>query len=303
MSDAKIRITEFCDPNCPWGFSSEPHRLRLRWIFGDQIEWRLHMVVLSDSPQDYLDRGFTPDKQAASLSRVAALHGMPIDTSLRERMTASEPACRAVVAAALFAPQTGRRLMRAIQHRNFGEAALIDEPEVIAAAARDAGLDPGELAEWMERRETKERLASDSAIARDPALAAIALHHKLARHGDGWRYTCPSYRVTRLSDGATLEAPGFQPPETYDVNIANLSPELERRPHPEQVEDALRWAGEPLATQEVAFICGIGREEARERLAAASDVVERPVGTDSYWSLASEDDLRVQRDLVKQSYL
>jgi predicted DsbA family dithiol-disulfide isomerase len=285
MSEAKIRITEFSDPYCPWAFSSEPHRLRLRWTYGDQIEWRLHMVVLSDSPQDYLDKGFTPEKLAPSMRQIAEDHGMPIDPSMRERMCATEPACRAVVAAELFAPEIGRALMRALQHRNFG-GELIDEPEVIAAAARDAGLDPDELVEWMERPETRERLASDRAIARDPAPAAVALHHKLAPHGDGYRYTCPSYRVTRLSDGMTLDSPGFQPPETYDVNIANLEPGLERRPPAETVEEALRWAGEPLATQEVAFICGLRREQARERLSEAEGVVEHPVGTDSYWSLA-----------------
>lgn len=286
MSEAKIRITEFSDPYCPWAFSSEPHRLRLRWIYGDQIEWRLHMVVLSDSPQDYLDKGFTPDKLIESLSSIAAAHGMPIDTSSpRERMCATEPACRAIVAAELFAPQVGRRLMRALQFQNFGKAALIDEPEVIAEAAREAGLDPDELAEWMERPETHEQLTADRAIARDPAPAAVALHHKLAPYGDGYRYTCPSYRVTRLADGMTFDSPGFQPPETYDVNIANLMPELERRPPAETVEEVLRWAGEPLATQEVAFICGISRDAARESLEAAAGVTEHPVGTDSYWSL------------------
>lgn len=286
MSDAKIRITEFSDPYCPWAFSSEPHRLRLRWIYGEQIEWRLHMVVLSDSPQDYLDKGYEPENLGESLAAIAADHGMPIDASPRERMCATEPACRAIVAAELFAPQIGRRFMRAIQQLNFGHGALIDEPAVIAEAAREAGLDPAELADWMERPETRERLTADRAIARDPAPAAVALHHKLAEHGDGYRYTCPSYRVTRLSDGLTFDSPGFQPHETYDVNIANLAPGLERRQQPEQVEEALRWAGEPLASQEIAFICGLGRDQARERLSAASRVAEHPVGTDWYWSLS-----------------
>lgn len=285
MSQAKIRITEFSDPYCPWAYSSEPHRLRLRWIYGDQIEWRLHMVVLSDSPQDYLDKGLTPDKLSQSYERIAAAHGMPFDTGQRERMCATEPGCRAVVAAELFAPEVDRRFMRALQRRGFCQGDLIDEPEVIAEAAREAGIDPVELADWMERPETRERLAADRAIARDPAPAAVALHHKLAEHGDGYRYTCPSYRVTRLADGLTFDSPGFQPHETYDVNIANLEPALERRPHPEDVTEVLRWAGEPLATQEVAFICAISRDEARERLSAAAGVTERPAGTDSYWSL------------------
>lgn len=285
MTEAKIRITEFSDPYCPWAFSSEPYRLRLRWLFGEQIEWRLHLVVLSDSPQDYLDKDVTPDRLAEGYAAIAASHGMPFDTSQRERMCATEPGCRAVVAAELFAPEIGRRFMRALQRQGFAGGELIDEPETLATAAREARIDPIDLADWMQLPETYERLVDDRAVARDPAPASIALSHKLAEYGDGFRYTCPSYRITRLSNGTTIESPGFQPHESYDVVIANLEPELERRPHPENVEEALRWAGEPLATQEVAFICDISRDEARERLSAAGGVAEQPAGTDSYWSI------------------
>jgi len=40
-------------------------RARLRWLYGAHIDFNARMVVLSESPQDYLDKGFTPDKQAA----------------------------------------------------------------------------------------------------------------------------------------------------------------------------------------------------------------------------------------------
>src|SRR3982750_2100882 len=105
---ADVCITEYTDPGCPWAFSAEPFRRRLNWLYGERVEWRAVMVGLADDPSHYVDMGFTPDKQAASLKRIARDHGMPIDTALRPRMAATMPACRAVVAARLHAPERER---------------------------------------------------------------------------------------------------------------------------------------------------------------------------------------------------
>src|SRR5204863_1724434 len=101
---AALRVTEFTDPACPFAFSAEPARLRLRWLYGDQIDWQLRMVVLSESPDDYVERGFTPERQVAALEAIKSRYGMPIDTRRRPRMMATVRACRAVVAARLHAP-------------------------------------------------------------------------------------------------------------------------------------------------------------------------------------------------------
>jgi hypothetical protein len=87
----------------------------------------------------------------------------------------------------------------------------------------------------------------------------------------------------RASDGASLAAPGFQPAASYEVAIANLAPSLTRRPDPADVAEVLQWAGEPLATAEVAAVCGIDREDAREQLGRVAS--ERHVGFDGLWSL------------------
>jgi hypothetical protein len=79
-------------------------------------------------------------------------------------------------------------------------------------------------------------------------------------------------------------APGYQPIESYEVLLANLAPGLERREEPSGVAEVLAWAGTPLATAEVALLCGLDRDAAREALAEAG-AVERPAGADAYWSL------------------
>ena len=57
---ADVCITEYTDPGCPWAYSAEPVRRRLGWLYGDSLEWRVRMVGLDDSAEEYLDRGFTP---------------------------------------------------------------------------------------------------------------------------------------------------------------------------------------------------------------------------------------------------
>ena len=101
---ADVCITEFTDPGCPWAWSAEPFRRRLSWLYGDRLEWRVRVVGLSASPEDYLDKGFTPERQAQAFARISRDHGMPIDTAQRPRMAATLPACRAVVAARCTRP-------------------------------------------------------------------------------------------------------------------------------------------------------------------------------------------------------
>jgi predicted DsbA family dithiol-disulfide isomerase len=279
---ADVCITEYTDPGCPWAYSAEPFRRRLSWLYGDRLEWRVRMVGLAESPDDYVGRGFTPERQSHAFSTIAREHGMPIDTSVRPRMAATVPACRAVVAARLNAPDKMRRVLRRLRVRHFsGE--LLDAPETIAGAATDAGIDPAELEKWTATDEVEATLREDMVAARDPIAAARVLDAKLANWSGGRRYTCPSYEIVRVSDGVKIAVPGFQPFAVYDVVTANLVPGVDRREPPSSVEDVLAWTGTPLATKEVAVVCDIDFAQARERLGRVAD--ERHVGADGFWSL------------------
>jgi predicted DsbA family dithiol-disulfide isomerase len=282
MSDADVCITEFTDPGCPWAFSAEPFRLRLMWLYGDTITWKARMVGLSESVEDHKKKGFTTKRMSEAFARISHDHGMPIDTREKPRLSATLPACRAVVATRLNAPDKARPLLRNLRVRNFsGE--LLDEPETVTGAARDAGIDQADLGAWTAEEETETELRADMAAAREPMPAARVLDEKLANWSGGRRYTCPSYEVTRASDGVRISIPGFQPFPVYDTLLANLVPDLGRRKQPDGVAEVLRWAAAPLATKEVAVICDISAEEAREQLGRVAE--ERHVGFDGYWTL------------------
>ena len=203
----RATIIHFTDPGCPFAFSAEPVRLRLAWIYGEQIDWRDRMVGLAESPATYEDNGFTVERLSKSLTKLSSEHHMPMDTSLRPRMAATIPACRAVVAARLHAPGRDSALLRRLRVRTFsGE--LLDAPETIAAAALDAGIDPAELAAWGESTEVADALAEDMDLARHPRPAGLALDRKLAGWSGGRRYTCPSYEIAGPDRGRADRDPG-----------------------------------------------------------------------------------------------
>ncbi len=277
MAPGQVDVELFTDPACPFAFSAEPVRIALRWRYGSGLRWRLRMIVLT------LEEG-----EAAKLAQGAPglqrRYGMPIDPSPYPRPASSEPACRAIVAARLNAPATEERLLRRLRVRTMA-GGLLDDPNLLAAAAREAGLDPAALARWTEEPAVRAALTADVQAARSPSAAARALDHKLGGPRGQRRYTAPSYELRRADRAAAASVPGFNPIEAYETAIAGIAPELERRSEPESVPELLAWAGEPLATAEVVAV--MGQPEADVRAALARVATPTPAGAELYWSLPS----------------
>jgi hypothetical protein len=205
-----------------------------------------------------------------------------MDTTPRDRLAGTWPACRAVVAVRRHEPARERAMLRALRLEHFSGDGHLDETATLHAAARSAGIEPDALDAWMAEEETEQLFQEDLRMSRTPTPSALALNHKLADSEDGGRrYTCPSYELTRDETHAT--APGFQPTESYEVAIANLAPELTRRDAPQDVAEVLAWAGEPLATAEVAAVIGKDLDITRQELSHVAD--ETPIGPEGIWTL------------------
>jgi predicted DsbA family dithiol-disulfide isomerase len=283
---APVLIRHFTDPSCPFAFSAERQRLRLLWLYGDQIDWELHMVVLHEErPGD----DHAPEHTAATRREVQLRYGMPIDWRPVET-GASLPACRAVVATRLRAPDAEEAILRRLRVLNFS-AFDLDDPAVIYRAAGESLIEPGELRVWLERPDVEEALREDMAAARSPSPASRAQDYKLGGPPEERRYTCPSYELIRATDppadwptAGRVDLPGFRPVEAYEAAIANLAPELTRRPDPGSVEDVLAWAGMPIATAEVAAVCDRDIADVRTELSRVAQYL--PVGGDGYWTAA-----------------
>jgi predicted DsbA family dithiol-disulfide isomerase len=264
-----LDVQLFTDPACPFAFSAEPVRRRLRWHYGDGLRWRTTMIVLTREPGE-------AEKLAEGAPGLQRRHGMPIDPRPYARPASSEPACRAFVAARVHAPDRADALLRRLRVRVM-LGGLLDDPALIDGAAADAGLDPSALAEWAATDAVAAALEADAAAARDPLPAARALDHKLGGPRGARRYTAPSYVIGGLA------VPGFNPVEAYEVAVANAAPDLERRPRPGSAAELLAWAGEPLATAEVALVMARSIDDAREELRRTARF--EPAGADGYWTL------------------
>jgi predicted DsbA family dithiol-disulfide isomerase len=285
-ADAPVLIRHFTDPTCPFAFSAERQRLRLLWLYGDQIGWELHMVVLSEEPPAKL----TPEQVAEHHRRLQIEYGMPIDWRPLHHLPPSIHACRAVVATRLRWPDREAALLRRLRVLHFA-GHLLDDSDTLELAAEQAGLPVDELADWAAAPEVEEAMRADMRASRSPSPASLAQDYKLGGPPGERRYTCPSYELVRSvpsppdwSTAERVDLPGFRPVEAYETAIANIAPELVRRPDPEAVDEVLEWAGVPLGTAEVAAVCD--REIADVRAELARTARFEPVGGDGYWSLA-----------------
>ena len=252
-----MRIIHFTDPACPFAFSAEPVRWRLRWHY-TQLEWTTRMIVLTREKGEAA-------KLAEGAPTLQRRHGMPIDPRSYAREFSSEPACRAFVAVRERDPAAAERFLRRLRVRAM-VGGLLDDPQLIAAAAADAGV-----GDWSGGEQA---LEADAAAARAPSERALP--HKLGGPPGERRYTAPSYVI------GDFVIAGFNPFEVYDTAIRNLDPSLERRPAP-SVAELLEWAGEPLATAEVRAVVGGSEQAVRAQLARLARF--EPAGADGYWSL------------------
>ena len=279
-----VRIRHFTDPGCPFAFSAERQRLRLRWLYGEQLSWTTHLVVLSETTPEK----FTPERLANGRRMLYERYGMPIAWTPPPVPGATVQACRAVVAARLQSEDRCGPLLRRLRVLCFS-GLPIDDPDVIARAATEAGIDPAELERWIADPATEPALRADMRAARSPSPASRAQDYKLGGPAQERRYTCPSYELERTTPppadwptAGRVDLPGFRPVEAYEAAIANLAPELTRRPDPTDVAEVLAWAGMPLATAEVAAVCNRELPDVREALSRVATFA--PVGGDGYWS-------------------
>lgn len=251
------------------------------WHYAHGLDIRRRMIVLSEKSSSFGERGLSREMVAGNAARLRSSYGMPMVTEPPDRLAATIQACRAYVGAGIHEPARADLLLRCLRRRAFSEGEPLDDLDTIHAAAMDAGLAPETLDGWLDDEEVERSLREDMAATRAPLPEALALAHRLSKSNGGLRYSTASAVFQR--GGRRVVMPGFQPFAVYEVAVANVAPELERRPPPETVEEVLSWAQYPLATAEVAELRGIGLDQAREELQKAGAKLA-PAAGDGYWS-------------------
>jgi 2-hydroxychromene-2-carboxylate isomerase len=288
-----VRVTVYNDAGCPWGYSANPPFRVLEWRYGSQLDWRLVLIGLTEHAQQYVDRGYTPLRSAEGYARRFRRFGMPFAPAPRARVVGTGLACRAVVAARLRAPGSEWAVFRALQNAWFTTTLLLDEPDGIREALRGLpGIDADALIMSIDLPEVEEAYQRDRAEARSAAGSPAELQGKTATTDGPVRFTAPS--LVFEHGGRRLVAGGWQTIEAYDVLVANLIPDGERRGVPDDPVALLERFPDGLTTQEVAQLLTRGNE-APDRteaeavilgLVAAGLATRTPLGDDALWAAA-----------------
>jgi 2-hydroxychromene-2-carboxylate isomerase len=290
-----IQVTHFTDPGCPWAYSASPALAGLAWRYGDQLEWRLATIGLTEHAEQYLRRGYSPGRAARGYMTFRRRWGMPFATEPRARVCATSRACRAIVATRLRHPDREYAVFRALQFGWMTTPLVMDEEEDILRAIEGVpGIDAREIVSLLDDPDVDAAYEIDRADARTAEGSPTHFQGKAAQTDGLVRYTAPSLVFT-TADGRRLEAGGFQPIEAYDVIIANLDPTLDRRPAPEDPVEAIEAFPDGLVTAEVAAIMTSGND-APDIEAAETGLIEHvaegrvrrtTLGSSALWQPAS----------------
>jgi 2-hydroxychromene-2-carboxylate isomerase len=284
-------VTLFSDAGCPWAYSAVPALRVLDWRYGDQLEWRLVLIGLTERAEQYIERGYTPLKSARGYASRFRRYGMPFAPEPRARVVGTGRACRAVVAARSLAPGSEWPVFRALQFAWFTTTLLLDEDAAIRDAIVDVpGVDADAVIRALDREDVIEAYERDRAEARTAAGSPTEFQDKSAATDGPVRYTAPS--VIFEQGEKRLEAGGFQPVEAYDVVVANLDPTLGREAAPDMPGPLLERFPAGLTTQEVAACLAHGNDPpdraAAEamllKLVADGEARRTQLGDDALWS-------------------
>jgi len=246
-----IDVLHLTDPGCPWAWSASPAIAALRWRFGDGLRWRHAMIGLTERAEQYEQRGYTPLQSAIGYNKFRR-YGMPFAPHVKRRVSATAPACRTVVAARLHDPKLEWWTLRALQIAQFTTPGRLEERDTLLAALERFALPASEIVDAIDSAEVLETYEADRALARSAADTPAEVQNRTATTDGPVRYTAPSLVFER--DGQRMIAGGFQPLEVYDVLLAHLAPDLERRGAPESVAHMLAEIPEGVFTAEAAAI-------------------------------------------------
>ena len=289
-----VAVTHFTDPGCPWAYSARPALRTLEWRFGDQLEWELVVIGLTEDAKQYEDRGYTPERMVSSWPVYHERFGMPFGYQVKAGVSATSRACRAVMLANEQSHELGEAALSALQLMHFTTIEMLQDPAAIAAALSEVdGLDGDEIAARLDDADVLERYEAQRSRARQAAGGATEAQGKSADSDGSVRYTAPSLIFT-APDGSSLEAGGFQTIEAYDVILANLDPTLERRPRPESAAEVLGYFAKPLTTAEIAAVMAEPMMPPNtaavlaelQDLTADGKLLRDPLGDDALWHAA-----------------
>jgi predicted DsbA family dithiol-disulfide isomerase len=290
-SEVRVGVTHVTDPLCPWAYSFEPALRTLEARFGAQLEFRTVLIGLVESVEQSLGRGSSAQGRALSALRFRR-YGMPITPHIRERVIASGPACRLVIAAGQQSADLADAILRLLRLAWYTTDLLLDTDDALRDLCEHvSGLDVNQAMTDLHSQEVEAIYQQQRQEARTPAEIAITMG-RTANSDGAERHTAPTLIFT-TDDGRSSVVPGFQPYEAAEVALLNLEPRLVRRRVPSLERLLAEYPG-GLTSQEVARVAAdttspvdrLATETELTRLVADGKALRLPLGDDALWRLA-----------------
>ncbi len=264
MQPDRVDVVEFTDPLCSVAWGAEPIFRLFRWRYGHVCNWRTVMGGLAGD----LSIG-TPEwtRESAALPmekywrRVTKITGQPYPKPMHLMLRSTDPAGRAVKAAALQGVDVELRTLRRIRESIFlfGHGPQTAD-EFLDTFAGVPGFDRDQWSSDFTSTAVAESYREDWAEARTPNdyVRAYQSDEPMAgvmRHSEGHdRYDFP----TVLFRGPTGEhtVPGWMPFEAYVAALEAASPGATSTPRPDPTVDEAFAAYGVLTTKELEVLCG-----------------------------------------------
>lgn len=262
---ADIVLTEYTDPWCTWCWGSEPVLRHIDAVF-PQVEITFvtgGLVKDWESFQDAQNNIYEPAQVAPHWEEASGRHGMPVDSSIwrDDPPYSTFPSNIAYHAAMLVDAETADTFLRRMREAAAAEAQNIAKEDVLVALAEEVGMDPAAFRDAFNGDEAREAFERDRADAEQHDALGFPTFHIESRNQEGW-------------------LKGYRPSDTFHEIFVD---EIGIEPREPPAIDAFVAQHGRVATQEVAELRGISRDEAHELLAAREDVERVPAGNDAFW--------------------
>lgn len=271
---SRVTVTEFTDPYSTWCWGAEPVVRRLRETYRDQLRVEYVMGGLVEDFEEFHDPANDverTDEVAPHWITASQRHGMPVDVSVwsTDPPASSYPANVAYKAAEFQGREPAHRYLRRLREAGAAEARNLARRETLVDLAGEVGLDVARFERDVDGERAREAFEADLARTRE-------------RGGTG----LPTFLI-EVDDGRELLR-GYRPFVAFEKVLTERAPDLlAHRPRP--VEEFVAHWGR-VATQEVAEVHELDREEAEERLReleAAGRLRSRAVGNGYFWEPSS----------------
>ena len=220
---SELSVIEYTDPCCSWAWGTEPKLRRLRWQYGDVLQWRTCLGgLIRDASQNW--DGLTVPEAASKLSRywsrVTDVTGMPYPVCLRWPPLTSDTMGQAVCAARMQSIELSEALLRRLREGVFVLGVPGDSWErVLDLAVSVPGLDVEQFAADLLSPEAEALYELDWQETRRPNRHVRDLTGEqmglgdAKKDGDLWRYAFPTLVFRGVDVEATV--PGWMEWEDY----------------------------------------------------------------------------------------